>query len=99
MTDIAANGELFFAFLAIPLSTLGAVIGFLALSTVVSAFVKITTWLKGTDVEFLRQTLYPPFKAVASPLNSAFGRNFAPNATHILLGAVIIVMVLTRARR
>jgi hypothetical protein len=99
MTDIAANGEFFFAFLAIPLSTVGAVIGFLALNRVVSIFYNITMWLKSSDVELLRQTLYPPFKAVTSPLNSAFGKSFTPNATHVLLGALIIVLVLTRARK
>lgn len=99
MADLAANGELFFAFLAIPLSVLAATIGFLALNSVVVLLVQATTWLKGSDIALLKQTLYPPVKAVTAPLVSAFGKSFTPNATHVLLGALIIVLVLTRARK
>ena len=98
MADLAANGELIYVFLAIPLSVLAATVGFLALNSVVRLLVLATTWLKGSDIALLRQTLYPPVKAMTAPLTSAFGKSFSPNATHVLLGALIIVLVLTRNR-
>ena len=88
-----------FAFLAIPASVFGSVIGFLALNQVMALLIKTATFLKTSDIELLRKTVYPPFKVVHHQLTSIFGTRFTPNPTHILLGALIIVVVMTRTGR
>jgi hypothetical protein len=95
---MAANGELGFAFLAIPASVFASLIGFLALNQGILLLQNITTFLKASDIDLLRQSLYPPFKVLTSQFTSVFGTRFSPNATHVLLGAVIVVMVITRQR-
>ena len=94
---MASNGDsIVLAFLAIPASVFGSMIGFLALNQMMALLQNTASFFKSSDIELLRKTIYPPFKVLTSQVTATFGTKFTPNPTHVLLGALIIVIVVMR---
>jgi hypothetical protein len=80
--------------LLLPVPIIGSLVGFHFLNLLMRTLQRAVSMLRTTDVPLLKDVLYQPATFFSSLLTSSFGTKFSPNATHVLLGALILVVLL-----
>ena len=82
--------------LAIPASVIFSLLGFHFIAVVQHLLASGVKAIKQSNIDLLNSVFKPPLAFVLNLMQSSFGAKFSPNATQVLLGAIIIILVWQR---
>jgi hypothetical protein len=82
--------------LVIPGTVVFSLLGFHLINVLQTLLANGVKAIRQSKIEVLDSLLKPPLAFVLNLLQSSFGSKFSPSATHVLLGAIIIIIVWRR---
>lgn len=79
--------------LAIPASVIFSLLGFHFIGVVQTLLANAVRAIRQSNIDLLDSVAKPPLAFLLQLLQGSFGSKFSPSATHVLLGAIIVIIV------